>query len=270
MRLCRSFLFMTVFIGLTAPAQAQYTSRSADTAPAPSAAPAPAPAARPAVQPQQVQPAAPSPANTFTTTRQTSQPQQAAPAAATAAAATPAAPAAPRFRPRPTAPAAASAEGENDVPSFSAFEQTPASGTTAAGNTAAGASAAQAQPGQTGGAAAANVPPPEPPKGEIWLYITDFTYSDVNGMFMNCNWKLVLQNRTNTPIETMRLTYTLLGESSPIFYNNIQPNASVVEVRGVYSDKCPAMANIKPTVEVVSCRLGTITGKDCSGYIKIK
>lgn len=262
MRLCRLFLFMAAFIGLTAPAQAQYTSRSSGSA-GPAAAPQ-APAPRPAVQ--QAQPAAPAAsANTFTTTGQNSQPQQVAPAAAPAQASAPAQ--APRFRPRPTAPVTASTEGDDDLPSFSAFEQNTSSGTDAAGTSAA---QTQAQPGQAAAEAAANVPPPEPPKGEIWLYITDFTYSDVNGMFMNCNWKLVLQNRTNTPIETMRLTYTLLGETSPIFYNNVQPNASVVEVRGVYSDKCPAMANIKPTVDVVSCRLGTITGKDCSGYIKIK
>lgn len=264
MRLCRLFLFMAAFIGLTAPAQAQYTSRSsgsAGTAAVPQAPARPAPAQ----QPQPARQAAPAPAsaNTFTTTGQAAQ-TQAAPAAAQAAApaAAPAAQTAPRFRPRPTAPVQTSAEGEDDLPSFSAFEQNTSSA-------ASGTPAAQAQPGQPA-EAAANLPPPEPPKGEIWLYITDFTYSDVNGMFMNCNWKLVLQNRTNTPIETMRLTYTLLGETSPIFYNNVKPNASVVEVRGVYSDKCPAMANIKPTVEVVSCRLGTITGKDCSGYIKIK
>ena len=52
--------------------------------------------------------------------------------------------------------------------------------------------------------------------------------------------------------------------------NNIKPNGSLVSTRGLFSEKCPAMAKEKPKVEVISCEMGSAQGQDCKSYIVIK
>ena len=75
---------------------------------------------------------------------------------------------------------------------------------------------------------------------------------------------------SDTPIKKMKLEYTILGETSPVILNNIKPNGSLVSTRGLFSEKCPAMAKEKPKVEVISCEMGSAQGQDCKSYIVIK
>lgn len=159
-------------------------------------------------------------------------------------------PAQPVFRPRPQPAAMPQTAGDDELPSFDALEKPTA--------------AAQ------GSAQGSNLPPPPPPKGEIWFYTTNFAYRDLTGRTMNCTWKVVLQNKTDTEISQLKVVYTLLGEKIPSFFSKVAPNSSVVMTHGMFSEKCPAVSQTKPKVEVVSCKLGTATGQDCSKYIVIK
>lgn len=201
----------------------------------------------------------PTPAETATKTGTTT----AAPAAKTnpytgtgAATAAPAAkqqqpqPAQAVFRPRPQPAVMPQTAGDDELPSFDALEKPVA--------------AAQ------GSAQGSNLPPPPPPKGEIWFYTTDFSYRDLTGRTMNCTWKVVLQNKTDTEIKQLKVVYTLLGEKIPSFFSKVAPNSSVVATDGMFSEKCPAISQTKPKVEIVTCKMGTATGQDCSKYIVIK
>lgn len=170
-------------------------------------------------------------------------------AATAAQAAKPQQPAQPVFRPRPQ-PAAMPQAGDDELPSFDALEKP----------------AAAAQ----GSAQGSNLPPPPPPKGEIWFYMAEASYENPTGYKMSCDWKIVLQNKTDTPIKELKITYTLLGSNYPLRFRNIAPNASKVWDQGTYSEKCPAMVQTKPKVNIISCKLGTATGQDCSKYIVVK
>ena len=159
-------------------------------------------------------------------------------------------PAQPVFRPRPQPAAMPQTAGDDELPSFDALEKPIA--------------AAQ------GSAQGSNLPPPPPPKGEIWFYMADASYENPTGYKMSCSWKIVLQNKTDTPIKELKITYTLLGSNYPLRFRNIAPNSSKVWDQGMYSEKCPAMVQTKPKVNIISCKLGTATGQDCSKYIVIK
>ncbi len=232
MRFNRLFLFSLILSGLATSVQAQYTTKSTTS-------------------------------SGFTTKdTQVTTPQQSSEKQENSVNKQPIQQTRPIFRPRPkiqeenetqtaTSPETANSNNENEdeLPSFEALENKTANG-----------QATVQQP----------APPPPPPKGEIWFYITDFNYRDLTGRTMNCTWKLVVQNRTDTPIKKMKLEYTILGETSPVILNNIKPNGSLVSTRGLFSEKCPAMAKEKPKVEVISCEMGSAQGQDCKSYIVIK
>ena len=252
MRFGRLFVFCAVFCGMTAGANAQFTTKSnsgfTSKERTPAAAPAApkassythknatAPAARPAApaaSPEKKNAAA---TNSFTTQTRPSEASAAKPAAA---------PAKPMFRPRPQEPEAA--EEDDELPSFDALE---------------GKSAQTANP---------DLPPPPPPKGEIWFYISDFTYSDTTGMTMNCDWKVVVQNRTDTPIQKIKVSYSLLDSVSHVPIERVQPNGSLVKNRAAYTAKCPAMSRVKPKVVVKKCAFGPLkTPEECQKYFVVK
>lgn len=102
------------------------------------------------------------------------------------------------------------------------------------------------------------------------MYIADFQYRDLTGVTMNCTWKLVTQNKTNADISNLKVKYTLMGEEMPIYLGKIPSNKSSVKIQGMYSPKCPALAQVKPKVEVVSCKMGSVSGQDCAKYIIVK
>ncbi len=154
----------------------------------------------------------------------------------------------PVFRPRPkeeTPPE--NTEEEDELPSFEALE----------GNS-------------SGQAPQENVPPPPPPKGEIWVYLSGFEYRDLTGKTMNCSWKVIVQNRTDTPIDRLDLSYQVLDEEFILYVPQINPNSFSETGHAVYSPKCPAMAHVKPKVSVTRCKLGTLVDQECFGYIVIK
>lgn len=265
MRFSRLFVFSLVFTGSALSAQAQYTSRSAaptETAPKTgtnAAAPAPAAKTNPYTGTRTAAPAPTAKTNPYTGTSAAT----AAPAAKKnpytgtgAAAAAPDTkqqqqqPAQAVFRPRPQQPAAMPQTAEDDeLPSFDALEKP----------------AAAAQ-----GSNLPPPPPPPPPKGEIWIYMADASYENPTGYKMSCDWKIVLQNRTDTTIKKLDITYTLLNVNYPLSFMGIAPNSSYVWDQAMYSEKCPAMVQSKPKINVISCKLGTVTNQDCSKYIVVK
>jgi len=252
------------FIGLLAllvcfsvPAQAQYTTKSKPAAAAVTA--------QPSARPYQARPTQAARQGSA----QTTAPQaQARPAAATSAA---------RVRPQ----AAAVDEGDSDMPSFEAFQK-PAAQAPAAAQTSArpaqrvnpyavrrqGSAMAQA-PAQAQGSAQGSHQTVWP-KGEIWVYMSDFEWGDIDGAFVHCEWKAVLQNRTDTTIERLKVSFVVRESYSELTFTNIKPRGADVQGMLVYSDLCPAMQGVKPKVQVLSCRMGDISGSDCSKYVTIK
>ena len=151
------------------------------------------------------------------------------------------------FRPRPkeeTVPE--STENDDELPSFEVLE------------------------GKTSGTPQENVPPPPPPKGEIWFYISGFEYRDLTGRTMNCIWKVVVQNRTDTPIKRMELSYQLLDVDFVVRLNPVEPNGSAVTAHAAYTPKCPAMSHVRPKVGVIKCKMGPLTDQECLRYIIVK
>lgn len=232
------------------------------------------------------------------TARKTAQPAAAQPAAgARPTAAVPAQPAAQpaAARPRPNVyrprPKPLEDSGEEDLPSFGAFT----SGSNDAGTQ--GSAAAQpetAVPGSAyqrrpvgaqgsaqgalqgsaqgdpdgaaqGSAQGSNLPKP---KGEIWVYVTDFKVDKV-GRFTYCTLKRVLQNRTDTEIERLSMEFSWPSYTTEKVFTNIKPKASEVTGLALYTDTCPAL-NSKPQVKVKSCRMGSIYGTECEKYIVVK
>lgn len=187
-----------------------------------------------------------------------------------------------RFRPavQPATTAADDGEGDSDMPSFEAFKRPAAAQQSAQGsaqnrqqpayrrNPYAPQRQAAAQPPAQGSAQGSRQI--VEPKGEIWMYISDFSWGDVDGAYVHCKWKAVLQNRTDTPIKVLKVGFTVRDSYSGLTFSNVKPRGAVVKNMMVYSNLCPAMQNVKPKIEVQSCRMGDISGKDCSKYIVIK
>lgn len=264
MRFCRLLALSIAFAGLSVPARAQYTSKStAATTPATAARPAAAPANRYTAPTPAAATAKPT-ANPYTGKTTTAAPKTAAAnpytgrttAAAPKTATVPAAQQQrPVFRPRPQQPVLPATDGDDDLPSFDALE----SGSSAA------------KPAATAATQGSNLPPPPPPpKGEVWVYIADFQYRDLTGLTMNCTWKLVTQNKTNADISKLEIKYTLMGDEFPLYIGKIPSNKSSVEIQGMYSSKCPALTQVKPKVEIVACKMGSVSGQDCAKYIVVK
>ncbi len=247
----RLIMFSLVFSGITLSAQAQYTSNSTTTDTARKSQKSVATASTTStkssnsIQKQQPTTAKTNPytgsgSSFTTTTTQAAKKQESA---------------RPMFRPRPQQPAVVPpTSGEDDLPSFEALENPTGASKTAT------AQDPNAPP----------PPPPPPPKGEIWFYTADFAYRDLTGKTMNCTWKVVLQNKTDTNINQLKIVYTVLGENNPMTFSNVAPNASVVKKHGLYSEKCPAISQSKPKIKIVSCKMGTATGQDCLKYIVVK
>ena len=238
MRLIYLFVFSLFFTGLSLSAQAQYTSKSTTTA---NTAKTTQTSASSAYATKNTNTS--STGSGLTTTSQTSTAQSnARPQKQQQTRAV--------FRPRPQPVEMPEAEEDDELPSFDALEK-PAS---------------QQQTAQQ----AAAVPPPPPPKGEIWFYITDGTYRDLTGHSMNCRWKVVLQNKTDTKLKEMDIVYTLFGRKNPLSMGNLEPNEADVRKHGMYSQQCPAINQTKPKFEIVSCELGPIKDQDCMKYVVIK
>ena len=108
------------------------------------------------------------------------------------------------------------------------------------------------------------------PKGEIWIYMSDFSWGDIDGAFVHCEWKAVLQNRTDTAINSLKISFVVKESYSELVFNNIKPRGANVQEMMVYSNLCPAMQGVKPKIKVLSCRMGDISGSDCSKYVVIK
>lgn len=150
------------------------------------------------------------------------------------------------FRPRPQK--SASDEEEDDLPSFDALEGKDTQASKDAG-----------------------LPPPPPPKGEIWFYIANFKYGDRTGITMHCEWKVVVQNRTDTPITNMKILYSLLDIEIAAYVNKTEPNGSMVVDHAFFTKKCPAMVGIKPKIKVESCKMGGLSKpEECQKYIVVK
>lgn len=242
----RFISLLALFACLSFPAQAQYTTNSKSAAPAAKAQPATA--RRPAAQVRPTQAAA----------------QQNRPAAA-------------RVRPQ----AAATEEGDSDMPSFEAFAKPAAAAPAAAQGSALPAqrvnpyAVRRQQPAQQR-AQGQNVAAVQGshqivwPKGEIWVYMSDFSWGDINGSFVHCEWKAVLQNRTDTTIDSLKIAFVVRESYSELTFNGIKPRGANVRGMMVYSDLCPAMQGVKPKISVLSCRMGDITGSDCSKYVVVK
>lgn len=176
------------------------------------------------------------------------------PAGTTAAPATAAAPARkqvrpsagqPVFRPRPQEEIPAAADDE--LPSFEALESKNSS-----------------QPEEE------NLPPPPPPKGEIWVYIADMNYEDPHGATVTCDWKVVVQNRSDTKIDSMTISYTLLDLYFLLYVKETEAGGSFVQNHGSFSEKCPALSRVKPKVSVERCKFGTLKDQECASYIIVK
>lgn len=242
----RFISLLALFACFALPAQAQYTTNSKSATSTAKAQPA-----------AQQRPA-----------YQAARPTQAASTSSTAK------PAAAQFRPRPTAQE--DSEGASDLPSFEAFQKPAAQGSAVQ-------NAAPAQrinpyavrrqgSAQTQNAAAQGSVVPEIvwPKGEIWVYMSDFEWGDIDGAFVHCKWKIVLQNRTDTAIQNLKLEFVVRDSYNDPTFNNIQPRGAMVKKIMVYSNQCPAMKGVKPKIKVKSCTMGDIEGSDCSKYIVIK
>ena len=268
MRLGRLAFLLAVFIGISASAEAQYTSKSTTSSSGftQSSGTTTQPAARQAVAPTaQARQGNPYTGNSASAAKTTSSYTTGSTSAATQAktsfttnsattsntSAAQAKPTQAVFRPRPqaAAPEKAPSADEDELPSFEALE---------------------GKKGQTAGAAAQNVPPPPPPKGEIWFYIADFAYRDRTGKTMNCDWKVVVQNRTDTEIERLKISYTLLDLLTVADVKKLAPNASKVFNHAFYSPKCPAMSRIKPKLTVAKCKFGPLADQDCAKYLVVK
>lgn len=178
----------------------------------------------------------------------TAQPKAKTNSRQTPSAATKKAPAQASFRPRPqqtSAQAKAPATNDDELPSFDVFEN-------------------------NGSTETANLPPPPPPKGEVWVYIADFKQSDLTGMTMNCDWKIIVQNRTDTPIDSMSLKYHLLDLQFTLKVPQTKEGSSFMKDHAVFNSKCPALARIRPKVNVTKCKFGPLKDQECAEYIVVK
>ncbi len=165
------------------------------------------------------------------------------------------------FRPRPAAqatatnparrvitPAAktAAAADDDELPSFSAFEKSKTE---------------------------TEKPVVPNPKGEVWFYIADFSYENATGNpdFMNCQWKVVAQNRTDTRIKRYTLDYKLLDEEFSFDIGGLAAGESRVTPHGTYSPKCPGLGQVKPKATVRKCNFGPLNKPEaCQKYLIVK
>lgn len=113
--------------------------------------------------------------------------------------------------------------------------------------------------------AAAEPKGPAMPKGEVWAYITDFS-TDKVGRFTICNYKHVLQNKTDTEIERLVLLYQWAGKTLTQEYRSVKPKENVVVTSASYEDNCEVM-RAKPKMTVQTCRIGAAVKEACEKLI---
>lgn len=102
------------------------------------------------------------------------------------------------------------------------------------------------------------------PKGELWVYVTDFTS---NGS--QCSLTLRLQNRTNVKLENLRLMFYWPSDSTYWNLSDVAPNAIVSKERTFFSDNCPSL-RVKPRLETQKCVLGPAKAEACANFVVLK
>lgn len=102
------------------------------------------------------------------------------------------------------------------------------------------------------------------PKGELWVYVTDFT-SDGG----QCSLTLRLQNRTNVKLENLRLMFYWPSDSTYWNLSDVAPNAIVSKERTFFSENCPSL-RVKPRLETQTCVLGPAKDSVCAEYVVLK
>lgn len=166
---------------------------------------------------------------------------------------------------RPTAPAAAPAafrpkakmtaetedDSGDDLPSFDALEDN-------------GKPKTQEQQKQL-------VQMPEEPKGDILIFISDFTIDDSSRIPI-CDWKVNIQNDSDLTIQVLRFEYQL-SEDKKIFVH--MKNVSAGSLRQVehskVSTKCAAMKQRRlKSIDLKKCKIGDVINQGCMKYIKFK
>lgn len=221
-------------------------------------------------------------ASGFTTKKPAAAPTAARPTTANVPAATAPTAAAPTAQPAPGArpnvyrprPKPVEDTGEEDLPSFSAFDQgsqqaqpgaafgrRPAAGGVSGGGVAAQGSNEGAVPGEP-------VREIKKPTGEVWVYSTDFKMDKV-GRFPFCSFKRVLQNRTDATIERLSIEFSWPGYTTEKVFTNIEPKGSDVMGMTLYLETCPAL-NTKPKIKIKTCRIGEVYGEECEKLIVVK
>lgn len=177
--------------------------------------------------------------------------------------------------------------GEEDLPSFEAMD--------AKGGDKAAQEGASEQPASTGGNAYFNMvqqrkameaaqaqgsnqgsaqgsaqgslqaAPPVMPKGEVWFYVTDFSTDKVR-RFTICNYKRVLQNRTDTEIDRLVLELEWAGKKLTQEYKKVKPKENVVTVSASYQDNCEVI-RARPKMTVKTCRIGAAVNEACEKLV---
>ena len=231
MHLSRLVFFSAVFIGLSAAADAQYTSKTTSSGLTSKTTTSASPKSVTASASSATQ------ANTYT--------KSAAPTAAK----TSATQARPVFRPRSQVVEKTVSDDDDELPSFERLEGKSTS--------------------PTQQKSAEELPPPPPPKGEIWFYITNFAHNAGKSSSLYCNWDVVIQNRTDADLD-LKVFFTLANVASQASVSGLKSNSSKVIKKGIYSSRCLEMALAKPKIGVHKCKLGTVVDSACEAYIVIK
>ena len=106
------------------------------------------------------------------------------------------------------------------------------------------------------------------PKGEVWLYTAGYEQGELMGR-VHCSWKVVLQNRSDTPIKSLRVALVWPNYESETYYSDIAANQSKTTDMFMYSPNCPSLRT-KPRVVPKECEIGPMKADDCGKYIVAK
>ena len=96
-------------------------------------------------------------------------------------------------------------------------------------------------------------------------------FKDEGGYAKYCSWDIVVQNRTDTDLDKIRVMYDLVGVRSQVIVKKLAAGSSTVIKKGIYSSKCEEMGRVKPANPIIEkCKLGTMIDSDCTPYLVIK
>ena len=87
---------------------------------------------------------------------------------------------------------------------------------------------------------------------------------------MNCDWDIVIQNKTDTPIEKLEMSYYLFDKYFIVKTPSIAPDTSFVDKNIIYSPHCPAMRQTKPKLNITKCKMGGLKDQECLKYFVLK